>query len=91
MPSSEFFFLLEFASQGAPAPLIEELAGQVFRHVGCPETSMPALIAALEKATAHATGGQRRCEVQFRVHNRRLDVMVTSNGGRVWQDTLAIP
>ncbi len=88
MPSHEFFFALEFSSQGAPAPLVEDLAAQVFRFVGCPQTSVPALTKALEQATAVTTGAQRRCDVQFRAHNGTLDVLVSSNGGRVWQDTI---
>ena len=73
-------------------PLLEELAGQVFRHVGC--TTVPAgeLAAALAKATADgAFGGARRCDVQLRAHNHTLEILVSANGGRIWQTACSIP
>ena len=36
-------------------------------------------------------GGAPRCDVQFRAHDGKLDVLVSSNGGRVWQTTILIP
>lgn len=90
MASREFFFTLEFSSQGTPAPLIQELAQQVFRFVGGGQSSLPALIEALERATGSTAGGERRCDVQFRAHSGKLDVLVMSNAGRIWQDTISI-
>jgi hypothetical protein len=92
VPSSSFAFALEFSSQGAPVPLIEELARQVFRHVGCTTVPSEELTAALAKATAGgAFGGAPRCDVQFRAHNNMLEILVSANGGRVWQTSCAIP
>ena len=92
MASHDFFFALEFSSQGAPAPLVEELASQVLKYVGCTATPVPQMTAALEHAVAKTTaGGERRCDVQFRAHAGKLDILITSNGGRVFQETVAIP
>ena len=92
MSSSPFTFALEFSSQGASVPLLEELAGQVFRHVGCTAFPTGELSAALTAATAGGTfGGARRCDVQFRAHNHTLDILVSANGGRIWQTSCAIP
>lgn len=92
MASHEFFFALEFSSQGAPPGLVEDLASQVLRHVGCSGSLVPDLTQALEQATSGAAaGGPRRCDVQFRAHNDKLEILVSSNGGRLWQETLAIP
>jgi hypothetical protein len=92
VPSHEFYFALEVSSQGAPATLVEDLAAQVFRYVGCSPTAVPGLTRAFEEAVAAtAAGGDRRCDVQFRAHNGTLDVLVSSNGGRLWQETFAIP
>jgi hypothetical protein len=83
---------LEFSSQGAPVPLLEELAGEVFRHVGCTTVPAQELAAALAKATAEGTfGGARRCDIQLRAHNHSLEILVSANGGRIWQASCAIP
>ena len=92
MPSHDFVFALEFSSQGAPTSLVEDLASQVLRHVGCTLEVVPGLTAAFESAVAeNSAGGRRRCDVQFRAHAGTLDVLISSNGGRVWQRTLSSP
>ena len=93
MGSHDFFFALEFSSQGAPASLVEDLAANVFRHVGAAPTHVEGLSEALAKATEKTPGsaGERRCDVQFRARNGTLEVLVTSNGGRVWQTEILIP
>ncbi len=92
MASTEFFFALEFSSQGAPASLVEDLATHVFKYVGCPNEEVNGLTNALEQAVEKGEAhGHRRCDVQFRAANGALEVLVTSNGGRVWQKSLTIP
>lgn len=92
MSQSAFSFALEFSSQGAPVPLLEELAGQVFRFTGCTAVPTDELRAALVKATADgAFGGARRCDVQLRAVNHTLEILVSANGGRIWQISCAIP
>ncbi len=92
MASQEFFFSLEFSSQGAPVGLVEDLASQVLRYLGCATHLAPDLTDALGRATSKGTaGGQRRCDVQFRVQRGTLEILVSSNGGRIWQETIAIP
>ena len=92
MGAHDFFFAIEFSSQGAPASLVEDLAANVFRHVGCApehvEGLSNALATALEKTPG---GGERRCDVQFRARNGTLEVLVISNGGRVWQTEILLP
>ncbi len=92
MAATEFFFALEFSSQGAPASLVEDLAAHVFKYVGCSKDSVNGLSEALEQAVSKgASVGQRRCDVQFRAANNSLDILVSANGGRIWQKSLAIP
>ena len=91
MPQSALSFTLEFSSQGAPVRLLEELAGQVFRFTGCTTVPTDELRAALAKATADGTfGGAPRCDVQLRANNHTLEILVSANGGRVWQTSCAI-
>src|SRR5262245_25619821 len=90
--ATEFFFALEFSSQGAPASLVEDLASQVFRYVGCEVDQVSGLTEALQQAVANgSSAGRRRCDVQFKASNGSLEILVSSNGGRIWQTSLTIP
>jgi hypothetical protein len=91
----DFFFKLEFSSQGVSADLLKELTAQVLQHVGSSPDALPDLAEALQKAVATGTSApgttsgpgdaSRRCDVQFRAHGGTLDIVVSANGGRVWQ------
>ena len=84
-------FALEFSGQGVPVPLLEELAAQVFRFTGCTGVPTGELRAALMTATAEGTfGGAPRCDIQLRARNHTLEILVSANGGRVWQTSCAI-
>lgn len=91
MASHEFFIALEFSGDDTQVSLVDELAAQILRYVGCSSIAAPDLSAALEQA-AVPTGAERRCrcDVQFRVHEDALEILISSNGGRVWQTSLAI-
>ena len=91
MAVHDFYFALEFSSQAAPASLIEDLAAQVFKYVHCSENNVAGMSDALERATAGGPAGANRCDVQFRAQNGELEVLVSSNGGRVWQKSILIP
>jgi hypothetical protein len=93
--AQEFFFSLEFSSQAAPAALLDDLAAKVLAYVGLNDTvdtELPGFSSALKQAvTTSAVGGASRCDVQFRVQGAKLEVVVTANGGRIWQMSRAIP
>ena len=92
MPADDFFFSLEFSSQGAPAALLEQLSSQLLAHVGLKAADLPELPSVLQKAvSAGQAAGQRRIDLMFRVSGGKLEVVVTANGGRLWQTTHAIP
>jgi hypothetical protein len=89
---TDFFFKLEFSSQGVTADLLKELTKQVLQHVGSSPDALPDLAEALQKAVATGAGAapgsadaSRRCDIQFRAHGGTLDILVSANGGRVWQ------
>jgi anti-sigma regulatory factor (Ser/Thr protein kinase) len=86
----QFYFSLELSSQGVEASLVEELAAQVLEHVGCSRDDIPELTGALEQAVARNAYGERRCDVQFRAHDGRLEILVSSNGGRIFQTSRTI-
>ncbi len=95
MAVQEFFFSLEFSSQAAPAALLDDLAARVLAYVGLRDNAdkeLPGFSDALKQAVATgAVGGASRCDVQFRVQGPKLEVVVTVNGGRIWQASRAIP
>ena len=92
VPSHDFYFSLEFSSQGVPAALVDDLAVHVLRHVHVQESAASGLTEALEQAAGtSATGTPSRCDVQFRAQAGTLEVLVSSNGGRLWQTKVAIP
>src|SRR6185436_1669068 len=89
--SPEFFFALEFSSQGVSAELLGDLASHVLTHVGFSRDALPELPDALQKAVATTrAGADRRCDVQFRAQGGKLDVVVSANGGRIWQTSKVI-
>ena len=92
MPGHDFFFSLEFSSQGAPLSLLDDLALHVLGHVGCAAEGLDGLSGAIQTAVVGGSvGGPRRCDVQFRANGATLDVVVSANGGRIWQTSIAIP
>lgn len=92
MPPTVIAFALELSGQGAPVGLLAELAAHVIRHVGCANVPTTELTAALNKATAEgAFGGAPRCDVQFRAKPHNLEILISANGGRIWQTACAIP
>lgn len=93
MPAQDFFFSLELSSQGLPAALLEDLALNIFNHCGCGTDHAADLRTALQQAVNDTQGsaGPRRCDVQFRAGQKKLDVLVTANGGRLWQATIVLP
>jgi hypothetical protein len=90
--TQDFFFALEFSSQGVSAELLVELAAHVLNHVGSADAAVPELTDALKTAVEKGTAiGLHRCDIQFRGSPNKLDILVTSNGGRIWQTSIAVP
>jgi hypothetical protein len=92
VPPQEFYFALEFSSQGVSVALLVDLASQVLSHVGSSVTDVPGLTDALQSAVEKGkAAGDRRCDLQFRATSGALEILVSSNGGRIWQTSLVIP
>jgi hypothetical protein len=88
--AQQFFFTLEFSSQGVSATLLGDLTARVLDYVGS-KSAVPELIDSLQKAVAKGSvGTDSRCDVMFRAQPGKLEVVVSSNGGRVWQTSLPI-
>ena len=91
MPPLQFYFALEFSSQGVSADLLDDLAAQVLTYVGASREAVPELTASLQKAVAEgSTGSDRRCDVRFHAQPGKLEIVVSSNGGRVWQTSMPL-
>jgi hypothetical protein len=90
MARHDFYFALECSSQSAVSTLLEDLAEHVFEHVGCSTEHVEALSGALERASTPDGDGQGRCGVQFHAREGELEVLVSSNSGRVWQTSIIL-
>jgi hypothetical protein len=84
VPAPSFFFKLELSSDAASEALLDDLASQVLRSVGCSPREVPGLEAALAQATA-AAAAARRCDLRFRLENGALEIVVFANGGCLYQ------
>lgn len=92
MASSSFTFLLECPGPSLHVPMLGELATAFLEHLGCSTVAAGELIAALEGAIADGRlAGADRCGVQFEAHDQRLDILVSADGGCVWQTSCAVP
>jgi hypothetical protein len=87
----EFYFALEVSSQGVPPGLLDDLASHVLDHLGCRREKLTGLPEALQRAADTAGAGGNRCDVQFRAQGGALQIIVTANGGRIWQTSTEIP
>ena len=85
MPAHHFYFALEFSSQGVSA------AAHVLTHVGSSKEAVPELTASLQKAVAQGSASaDRRCDVRFHAQPDKLEIVVSSNGGRIWQTSIPL-
>ena len=91
MAPETFYFALEFSSRAVSASLLGDVARQVLGHVGCSRHDLPELAGALEQAAGNGNGTERRCDVQFRAHNGTLEILVSSEDGRIFQTSQSIP
>jgi hypothetical protein len=85
VPGQPFYFKLEFFSGDVSDALLGELASQVLHHVGCSRQDVPELDGALARAVATTAVRSCRCDVQFRLQNGALEIVVRSDGGPLFQ------
>jgi len=91
VPAHHFYFALEFSSQGVSADLLDDLAAHVLTHVGSSKEAVPELTASLQKAVAQGSASaDRRCDVRFHAQPDKLEIVVSSNGGRIWQTSIPL-
>lgn len=91
MASHQFYFALEFSSQGVSADLLDDLAAHVLTYVGSSKDRVPHLTPSLQEAVAQGSArSDRRCDVRFHAQPGRLEIVVSSNGGRIWQTSVPL-
>jgi hypothetical protein len=86
VPGQPFYFKLEFAGDGVSEGLLDELASQVLRHVGCSPQQLPEIQAALDRAAAAVTAAGR-CDLRLRLEHGALKIDVSSEGGPLLQSS----
>jgi hypothetical protein len=82
----QFFFQIELTGSPESNDMIRELASHVLGQSGCGDESVPAILSALQTAVARTmASGASTCRLKFVVHDGRLDIAVSSEGGPPWQ------
>jgi hypothetical protein len=82
----QFFFQIELTGRPDSHDMIRDLASHVLGQSGCGEESGPAILSALQTAVARTiASGASTCRLKFVVHDGRLDIAVSSEGGPPWQ------
>lgn len=72
--------------------MLGDLAECVLKQLGYATPVAAELLAALRKALAQAgAGGALECDVQFLAEGGQLHMVVSSEGGREWRVSRALP
>jgi type IV pilus biogenesis protein CpaD/CtpE len=78
----EFFFAIDFSNHTASREMFREVVTRVLAQAGCgPNGILDALQAAVEQSAALP------CRVTFVAQDGRLDIVLSSAAGQVWQTT----
>jgi hypothetical protein len=81
----EFFFSIDLSEQAASRDMFADLAGRVSALAGpAADAALRGVHLALEQCAAQ---GQQQCRVTFRAQDGRLEVVVSTSAGQVWQGT----
>lgn len=91
MSVREFFFALRIDDQVEFSEMVHDVAASVLRQTGYPAAAAADLVALLQHEVAEAPAGRRTCDVQFRAHEGRLELLVSHDDGRTWRMSRPLP
>jgi hypothetical protein len=81
-----FFFQIELTGRPDSNDMLRELVSRVLDQSGCGQDTVPAILSALQTAVSRTiASGASTCRLKFIVHDGRLDIAVSSEGGPPWQ------
>ena len=88
MAALEFFLAIDLSDHAASRELLRDVATRVLTQAGCGTDLVPG---AIDEVVAKSTSaGERRCRVTFEARDGRLDIVVSSAAGPLWQTTESI-
>ena len=87
----EFVFVVQISGCRHPHEVLNEVAANVFSHVGCTSATVSELSARLSSAIAGHLGTAAEVEVAFHAHPGSCDVVVTARDHEVWRLTHCLP
>jgi hypothetical protein len=84
----EFFFSIELSGQTASHDMLRELVSRILGQAGCALDGGPAVADALHAAVVRsAAQGDPSCTLTFLAGGDRLEIVVSSSSGHLWQTT----
>lgn len=85
MALPEFFFAIDLSDHAATRELLREVVGRVLTQAGCGTDGIPRMID--EVVAKGVSAGQQSCRVTFHARDGRLEIVVSSAVGQLWQTT----
>ena len=84
-----FFFAIDYSHDAASREMFLEVVTRVLAQAGCGANGaiLDALQAAVEESSS---GAATPCRVTFVAQDGRLDIMVSSADGQLWQTTQSL-
>jgi hypothetical protein len=91
VPDQDFYFALDMAgapdATSTPPEMLDDLVARVLERAGCAGDAAAALTEAIHTALAQASRADSPSRLQFRARDGRLDIVVSSRAGAIWQTT----
>ena len=89
MAAAEFFFAIDFHDHAASREMFRDVVTRVLAQAGCGSNGilLDALHAALEESSS---GAGAPCRMTFIAQDGRLDIILSSAAGPLWQTTQSL-
>ena len=88
---SEFRFVIRLSGREPFDGVLEEVAANVFRHLGCASPVVTDLVAQLNAVVGPTLGGSEELDVQFHAYSGCCEVVVVVDDQEVWRMTRRLP
>jgi hypothetical protein len=87
----EFVFVVQLSGCRHPHEVLNQVAENVFSHVGCTAATVSELASQLSSAIAGHLAAAEELQVAFHAHPGSCDVIVTARDREVWRMTRGLP
>ena len=88
---SEFLFAVRLSGHEQFDSVLDELATNLLRQVGCPPPAVTETVEQLRAAVIPRLGNGVELDVQFHAHPGSCDVVVVADDRELWRTTRRLP